>query len=112
VGEKPVSTDKTFKQFVSMPYGYRALFLNLRSYIGSGLNNIQKIITVYAPPKENDTQAYIDAVVKATGKKATDPITFSDTATVRKLVMAISQHENGIPANTDDVDEGYRLLTA
>jgi hypothetical protein len=111
IGEKPVSTDKNFKQFISMPYGYRALFLNLRSYLGSGKDTIQKIITVYAPPKENDTKAYIDAVTKEVGKKPTDIISFHDTPTIRKLVAAISRHENGIPPNMDDIDHGYKLLT-
>lgn len=105
------TTDPPFKRFVSMPYGYRALWIDLRSKINSGLTNITSIITKYAPPKENDTAAYIADVAKKVGVAPTAQISFSDKATMRKLVAAISQHENGIPANMDDVDAGYNLLT-
>lgn len=112
VGEKPVSTDKNFKQFVSMPYGYRALWLNIKAYFSKGLNTIEKIATTYAPPNENDTKAYIVALSKATGKKPQEIISFSDTSAIRKLIAGISQHENGVPANMSDLDEGFKMLTA
>ena len=112
VGEKPVSTDKGFKQFVSMPYGYRAMFVNLKGYIGNGLNNIQKIISTWAPPSDgNNTVAYIAAVAKAAGKKPTDTIDFKDATTVRKIVAAISKQESGVDPNMDHINEGYKLLT-
>lgn len=113
IGEKPVSTDKGFKQFVTMPYGYRAMFVNLKGYLANGFNTIEKIISRWAPSTDgNDTKAYIAAVVKKTGKKSTDQITFQDTPTLRAIVKAISEQESGIPANMDDLDQGYKLLTA
>lgn len=113
IGEKPVSTDKGFKQFVSMPYGYRAMFVNLKGYLANGFNTIEKIISRWAPPTDNnDTKAYIAAVSKKTGKNPTDQITFQDTTVLRGIVKAISEQESGIPANMDDVDHGYKLLTA
>lgn len=121
IGQKAKSTDPPFKQFVSMPYGYRALFINLKGAINGGYNTINKLITRYAPPKrldaktgkwikENDTPAYIAAVSKQTGVKPDTLLNFNDAATMRKIVMAISQHENGIVPNPDDVDQGYKLL--
>lgn len=110
VGEVPKSTDKEFKQFTSMPYGYRAMFVNLKGYFARGLNTIEQIISAWAPSKDgNNTKAYIAFVSKKTGIPSDKVLSF-DTATARKLVAAISQQENGIPANMDDVDAGYRLL--
>jgi len=111
VGEVP-STDKTFKQFKSMPYGYRAMWVNLRSYLNSGVDTISKIISRYAPPSENDTKAYIAAVSKSMGKSPDTKLTFTDTPAIRSLIMAISEHENGLPANRDDVDAGFKLLNS
>jgi len=112
VGEKK-STDSRFKQFISMPYGYRAMFVNLKGYFAHGLNTIQEIISSWAPAKDhNDTTAYIAAVSSKLGKKPTDILKFTDTATMRQLVKAISEQESGIPANMDDLDEGYKLFNA
>ena len=110
-GEKATSTDKNFKQFTSMPYGYRALFTNIHAYLNVGVNTIEKIISKWAPPSENDTKAYIAAVSKSVGLSPTTPVSFTDAPTMRKIVAAISQHENGIPANMSDIDQGYKLLS-
>ncbi len=112
IGEK-VSTDKGFKQFISMPYGYRAMFVNLKGYFARGLNTVKEIISTWAPSSDNNnTAAYITAVSNKIGKKSTDILKFSDTATMRKIVAAISEQESGIPANMDDLDEGYRLFNS
>ncbi len=113
IGEKPVSTDKGFKQFVTMPYGYRAMFVNLKGYLGNGFNTVEKIISRWAPASDNnDTNAYIAAVVKKAGIPPDQQIAFTNTPIIRKIVQAISEQENGIPVNVADLDEGYKLLTA
>jgi len=105
------STDQRFRAFSSMPYGYRAMFVNLSSYINRGINTVEKIISSWAPQADNNnTKAYIAAVSSAIGKNPTDAISKTDTTTLRKLVAAISKQENGIPANMDDIDAGYKLL--
>jgi hypothetical protein len=111
LGEVRPSTDKGFRQFQSMPLGYRAMFINLKGYLAHGINTIQKIISTWAPSSDNNnTAAYITAVANKVGKNPTDIISWPDTATIRKIVIAISEQESGIPANTDDVDQGYKLL--
>ncbi len=113
IGEKVPSTDPGFKQFVTMPYGYRAMFINLKGYLANGLNTIEKIVTAWAPQSDgNNTKAYIAAVSKFVGIPATQQIGFASTPIIRKIVIAISKQENGLDANTADVDEGYKLLTA
>jgi hypothetical protein len=103
-------TDTAFKKFMSMPYGYRAIFVLLRTYIFSkGLNTIRKIIPVYAPKNENDTEAYIRAVSVKTGLRADEPIDFQNEQKLISLVAAISKVENGIEPDITDIHKGLNL---
>ena len=62
-GERHPSTDASFKQFESMEWGYRAMFVLLDTYrVRYGLNTLREIISRYAPPSENHTGLYIDMV--------------------------------------------------
>ena len=103
-------TDKSFKTFKSMAWGYRAIFALLKEYIGKGYNTIDKIINRYAPASENATSSYISTVVKRSGIAADTKISASDLVSLTKLVSAISFVENGLPANEVDIDEGKKLL--
>ena len=71
-GAAATQTDKAFVQFETLAYGYRAAWKILDSY---WLNfsrkrepyNVSNIIARWAPSAENDTQAYICAVVRFSG---------------------------------------------
>jgi len=60
-------TDKSFKTFSSMPYGYRAAFVTLGTYLSRGWNTIEKVIAKWAPQSENNTEWYIKSVEKWSG---------------------------------------------
>lgn len=87
--------DGAFVTFDSPESGVRALGKNLLSYGHQGYDSIEKIINRWAPPNENDTQAYIDSVVAATGIPATQSLDLSDPDTLSSLAQAISFHETG-----------------
>lgn len=87
--------DGAFITFDSPESGVRALGKNLLSYGRQGYDSIEKIINRWAPPNENDTQAYIDSVVAATGIPATQSLDLSDPDTLSSLAQAISFHETG-----------------
>lgn len=87
--------DGAFVTFDSPESGVRALGKNLLSYGRQGYDSIEKIINRWAPPNENDTQAYIDSVVAATGIPATQSLDLSDPNTLSSLAQAISFHETG-----------------
>lgn len=94
-GKVPVAqnTDKTFEQFTQPLWGVRAMFMDVRGDIEKdGLNTIRKLITAYAPPKENNTAAYIQSVVNRVGIGADARIL---PAHYLNLLKAIIQHENG-----------------
>lgn len=87
--------DGAFVTFDSPESGVRALGKNLLSYGRQGYDSIEKIINRWAPPNENDTQAYINSVVAATGIPATQSLDLSDPDTLSSLAQAISFHETG-----------------
>ena len=61
------SSDPEFKQFETFAWGTRAMIKLLFNYIDRGYNTIEKILNRWAPPSENDTEAYIRDVVNFTG---------------------------------------------
>ena len=58
------TTLRGFVVFKTPEYGYRAAYVLLCNYIRKGYNTPRKIITRWAPPTENDTEAYINYVSK------------------------------------------------
>jgi len=106
-------TDKDFKTFKSMAWGYRAMFVLMRTYIQyKQLNTVRKIINVYAPPVENLTESYIKSVTTQTGLQPDEQINFSDENTIVNLVAAISYHENGIKPDLSEINSGLNLFKA
>lgn len=87
--------DGAFVTFDSPESGVRALGKNLLSYGRQGYDSIEKIINRWAPPNENETKAYIDSVVAATGIPATQSLDLSNPDTLSSLAQAISFHETG-----------------
>lgn len=111
-------TDKSFCQFISPAYGIRAMARTLITYQDKHqLRTIKDVITRWAPPSENNTQAYIDSVSRAMARGATEILDLHTYDALRPLLNAIIYHENGrgplMTANTwydsATVDEGLRL---
>lgn len=98
--------DGAFVIFDSPESGVRALGKNLLSYGRRGYDSIEKIINRWAPPNENDTKAYIDSVVAATGIPATQSLDLSNPDTLSSLVQAISFHETGSRYNPEVYQKG------
>ncbi|HIC8743099.1 structural protein [Klebsiella aerogenes] len=97
-------TDKSFCQFTSPEYGIRAMIIIVRNYQRKyGLNTVSDIIKRWAPPNENNTQAYINSVAQATGVTPEQCIDTSDTRFMMKLLQAIIKHENGEQPYSFDV---------
>ncbi|WP_302567803.1 structural protein P5 [Culturomica massiliensis] len=101
--------DKLFKTFSSMPYGYRAAFVILATYLSKGYNTIEKIISRWAPPSENNTQAYILTVVKYSGVAADEVLTATSGDKYILIVSAMSFVENGVNAYINQIRAGFAL---
>jgi hypothetical protein len=101
--------DKSFKTFSSMPYGYRAAFVTLGTYLSRGWNTIEKIISKWAPSNENDTENYIANVVKWSGVPRNKELTAADGADYILIVSAMSFVENGVNADINQIKAGFAL---
>ena len=101
-------TDDRFVQFISPEYGIRAMAKILDSYARRGIVTIADIISTWAPPNENDTSAYIRAVIADLfGVDAHTPIY---RAQWPGLIAAIIHYENGIqPYDSSTLARGVAL---
>jgi len=111
-GEVRPSKDKSFKQFTTMAYGYRAMFKILSNYFKNyKLDTIRsKMIIRWAPQKENHTEAYIKAVSDYAGIPADDPINVNDREQMIRIVAGMSRVENGREAEMSDIIAGWEML--
>lgn len=110
-GEKSDSTDAAFKQFESLEWGYRAIFMLLHTYRVRGYGDtIAKMIARYAPPSENNTEAYISRVCRSTGIDRDTTLDTQNSEQMIPIVCAISAVENGVDADVDVVTKGWELF--
>lgn len=110
-GEIHPSRDSEFKQFASMGYGYRAIFVLLDSYARRhNLRTIRAMLGRYAPPSENFTESYIRFVTKASGIDADRTLDTRSARDMIAIVAAISEIENGVKPRRDELEEGWRLF--
>lgn len=110
-GEIRPSRDKSFRTFVGMQHGYRAMLYLLRKYKNRyGLNTIAEMIARWAPVTENKTDRYIDFVCSKVGMSRDDIVDVSNMTVMCRIVAAMSEMENGIPADMNEVRDGWTLL--
>lgn len=96
-----------------MEWGYRAMFVLLHTYaLKHGCNTLRKIINRYAPPSENHTENYIRRVAHATHLAPDEKISTIDKGVMTAIVAAMSEVENGVKADMDDIWRGWELFIA
>lgn len=97
-GMSPEQTDPEFVQFIAPEWGIRAAAVTLRTYRNKyGLNTLAQIIARWAPPTENNTEAYIRSVSSRSGIAPDQVVTDAD---LPALLEAMTKHENGIQPYT------------
>ena len=112
-GEKSKSSDSEFRQFESVEWGYRAMFVLLHTYaVKHGCYTLRQIINRYAPPTENFTEGYIRQVAHATHLSPDEAISTTDGATMTAIVAAMSGVENGVKADMTAIWRGWELFIA
>lgn len=96
-GLAPVQPDPNFCTFTRPYYGIRALCKTLISYqVRHGKNTVEAILFRWAPPIENDTDAYVEHVAADLGVDPRAPLDVArDPALLARLAKAIITHENG-----------------
>ena len=123
-GMATTQTDKSFVQFETMGYGYRAAWKTLDTYCLRFRRerlpyNVRNIIARWAPPVENDTEAYVRSVVSLSGLGGNENIprpkryrNFERLEKTARLIAAMTCVENGIrweQVDWDAIWQGYDL---
>ena len=95
-GKVASPSDNRFEQFTDIRYGIRAAFINMRTIIKR--NNpctLSRLIEVWAPSFENDTQAYIKRVTEISGYKPETVLDGHNATQMIYVAMAMAEVENG-----------------
>ena len=122
-GARKEQTDKAFVQFISMAMGYRAAWRTLETYhkrfeAKRMAFTPRNIIYRWAPPEENDSEAYLRTVCRLANLAGNAPLVRPSRAHDRmdrekliNLLAAMTCVENGVKMEEVDmtaVREGYR----
>jgi len=114
-GLSTLQEDKEFFQFETIEWGWRAAFVILcKTYYGKyKLRTIRDIVSRWAPPKENNTPAYIRHVSDYTGigpdRDLGDPQTHPTNWLLIGYAMAVM--ENGKTLPPIPMIKGFSLAT-
>jgi hypothetical protein len=93
--------DAAFCQFDDPVYGLRALMRVLVNYRrkadaqGKRIVTIRQAINRWAPPNENNTNAYVNTVARRLGVDPDAPVDWSGVEMLIGMARAIVTHENG-----------------
>ena len=106
-----VGSDGRFARFKTLEDGYRAMYRLLSSYQRRGLRTLRQMINRWAPPRENDTGAYVARVAKIAGVDPDAPIDLSNPKVAARVMHGMTVVENGFaPAPPDYIERA--VLTA
>jgi len=91
-----LASEMRFCVFETPQAGFRALAKTLLTYQRKhGLRTVRDMINRWAPPKENDTEAYIAQVAREVGVGSREIVSLSKQVPLQRMVTAIARHENG-----------------
>lgn len=115
MGEIEPDLVRNFSRFQDIAYGMRAMITDIvGDIVRDGANTLRKLITAYAPPGENNTAAYIQAVAAKTGLNP-DQVIEVNEPTIRKIILAKIAVEIGpqyaAMISSGDVTEAFNRLS-
>ncbi|WP_030129146.1 hypothetical protein [Pseudomonas sp. QTF5] len=102
-GMAATQQDTQFVQYLNPRWGIRAMARVLITYQdkrlaanGSRIDTVREIVERWAPPSENNTDAYVISVARALGLDPdVESVDVYDFNIMRALVTVIIRHENG-----------------
>lgn len=103
--------DKDFATFKSHVWGIRAMAVLLINYQDKqNIRTVRSIINRWAPPVENNTSAYVNAVSNETSFKPDHQLDLHSHEHLTPLIKAIIKHElGGQPYDDDTINKGLEL---
>lgn len=88
--------ETAFCVFATAVWGFRAMATIFHTYANKdGVKTIRGAISRWAPPNENNTGAYVQAVCQGCHVGPDDPFPFHDQQRMTLLLQAVSTHEVG-----------------
>jgi len=109
-GEATAQSDPDFITFSDPVWGLRAIAVILRHYQRMGLVTVRQMVGRWAPPSENDTDAYVKAVARGTGSLPDEPLDLAVPGHLVNIIQAIVLHENGEqPYDLDIIERAVGL---
>ena len=94
-----------------MVYGIRAAMKNAQTIIKRHRGcTIRKLIEIWAPPIENNTDNYIITVCYYTGFRSSDPVDPTNKEQFCKIIWAMARVENGMLLDYDPFENAYDML--
>lgn len=102
------NTDGAFEQFTDAVWGIRAGARNIIfHYDRNGADTIRKLVALWAPPSENDTDAYVRFVASESGFDADQELDFHRHEHLKPVLVAMIRIENGQQPYSDaQIDAG------
>ena len=101
----------SFVTFLTVAYGYRAAWKLLSNYHRYyRLWTLRQVINRWAPPKENNTNAYLKRVVEISGLNPDAGISFREKQKMIDLAYAMTIVENGKAVEREIIEQGYELM--
>ena len=98
----------SFVRFESIEWGVRAALKLLRTYRDKyAATSIKEIITRWAPPTENNTEGYIDAVCRLTSFGGNERLTEKEWPA---LIKAMAVIESRLLISDETIDAARKLL--
>lgn len=88
-------TAPRFAKFPTAQTGLSALADQLLRYNTRGIDTVTGVISMWAPPTENNTKAYIQSVAKSIGVNPDDHLGKFSSKILSGLMHAIIRFENG-----------------
>lgn len=106
-GQSALQTDASFVCFNAMEWGIRAAFCILRTYARRyQCLSPADIVGRWAPPHQNDTDAYIRNVCTWTGFGGRQHLRETDWP---RLVQAMARQESGTTLSEEIINKGFKL---
>jgi hypothetical protein len=120
---RPIGASTGFQQPKTPEEGLQILDNNLKAYGDKGINTLAGVISRWAPPSENDTQALIKAAAQRLSIDPNQPLDLKNPAVRQAIGTAIMIQEKGkglftgapaaaAPAKTDETRAEYELRMA
>jgi hypothetical protein len=106
-GMSALQPDARFITFVAPQWGFRCMARILKGDFREGCVTVHELIDRWAPPVENDTQAYVTDVANRMAVGIDETLSLPDA--LLPMLKAIAQHEGGCPWADSVVQLGIDL---